>query len=331
MSNLLLRIDGGEYSGRQIWLRPGQVVRVGSSYRCDCQLPHAPRLSPEHFEVGLRRGGGFLKTLDGQSPIMVNGQVIQQGAVQNGDQITAGSLSFSVHVEGVEGAAGPHGMGESNATVPCLDWQEMGNGLSVCDFAEPLSLGSPVLRALGTAGLWLATASADISKELTESVGSSGGQFVDQLVVQPFHQLHDHSPWEDRFESGRAIGLVGPMSAADFAALAPLSALLAAPENLGPYFDAAQAVVARTLLTNMQAILLPDAPQKFRLITETDRTDELRLDAAEPMMETGPPTSDGIVSPEGSDESSSFDPYSEITTDTVMFEGQFSPDDIMEW
>lgn len=341
MSNLILRIDGGEHSGRQIWLQPGQVVRVGSSYRCDCQLPNVPDLSPEHFEVGMQPTGAFLRSLDRASPLLLNGQVIQQGTVQSGDQIVVGPLRFSVQLDATAGASpSPPGSGAAAAasvsqSLPVVDWQDMGNGLACQEFTGLTDPQAAILQSLATHELFLVTASHNLSPELTQSLTAHGGRWVDQVVAQPYQQLHDFAAWQQGFAGGRVLGLLQPLGADSFANIAPLSALLATPDVLPPYFDVADPVVGRTLLNSFGGFLLPAAGGgSFRLITELDRTKSLMI-SDQPILTPRSSAADGIQSSDPSDNDltseQAFDPYSETTTDTVMFEGQFSPDDIIEW
>jgi hypothetical protein len=319
MSNLILRIDRGSHAGRQIWLQPGQVVRVGASMRCDCHLPGA-YLGEEHFEVALRSSGAFVTALN-SAPTVLNGQVVQQGVVRDGDQIVAGTLQFSIHLDGVESQTPSP---TDSVTIPTIDWRSLENGLVCFDIADSLTIESPLLQSFLPDGFWLATAVADLPANIADQHASSGGVWVDQIAAQPFETLTDLEHWGRRWSQDRVIGIIGELNGEQQANISALSALLAIPDSLWQYFDAAEPVVGLTFLANMKAILLPSPT--FRLITVGDRAESLFSEGL--FIEAGVP--------QGDDPPNDFDPYSESDFgsrqfDSVALEENFRPDEDLNW
>lgn len=324
MSNLVLRIDGGPHKGRQIWIQPGQVVRVGSSARCDCHLSGA-YLSEEHFEVTLQPSGAFLKALDAALTV-INGQVVQQGVVRDGDQIVAGTVQFSIELDGLAQEVSPH----DSVAIPEIGWRLLGNNIACLDIDEPPTFEGPFLHSFVSDGFWLATAAADLPAEIAKDHEANGGFWIDQIAVQPFENLSNFDGWGQRWSQNRVIGIVGTLGETERSGLEMLSAMLAEPDRLFDFFEEPKHVVGLTFLANMKAILLPTP--SFRLLTMEDRQDSLFPDG---MFIQGNTRSAGGKE-EDIKETVDFDPYAAsdfggTPFDSVTLDDDFHPDQDLNW
>lgn len=105
--SVTLSVIQGPYVGRQIQLGAGQVFRVGRTDRSEHAFPDDTYLSGAHFEVGCDEQGCWIRDLGSSNGTFINGAKIEQVAVQEGDQISAGETVFLVQPVGQEQVAVP--------------------------------------------------------------------------------------------------------------------------------------------------------------------------------------------------------------------------------
>ena len=105
--SVTLAVIQGPYVGRQIQLGAGQVFRVGRTDRSEHAFPDDTYLSGAHFEVGCDEQGCWIRDLGSSNGTFINGAKIEQAAVQEGDQISAGETVFLVQPAGQEQVTAP--------------------------------------------------------------------------------------------------------------------------------------------------------------------------------------------------------------------------------
>ncbi|MCU1273718.1 MAG: uncharacterized protein JWO48_1149 [Bryobacterales bacterium] len=102
-----LSIIAGPHAGQEIQVGEGQVFRIGRTERSDHPLPGDTYLSGAHFEIGCYAQECRVRDLGSSNGTLVNGALITETAVRNGDHIAAGETTFVVHVTQAEPEAVP--------------------------------------------------------------------------------------------------------------------------------------------------------------------------------------------------------------------------------
>jgi hypothetical protein len=99
---ITLSIIAGPHAGQQIEVGEGQLCRIGRTERSDHPLPGDTYLSGAHFEIGCYREESRVRDLGSSNGTLLNGALITEAAIRNGDHIAAGETTFVVHVEQIE-------------------------------------------------------------------------------------------------------------------------------------------------------------------------------------------------------------------------------------
>ena len=99
-----LFIACGSNAGQQIPVSAGQPVLVGRTSRSDYAFPGDTYLSGVHFEIACNEGECAVRDLGSSNGTFVNGARIEQAAVKDGDQISAGEMTFLVQFSSGEQA-----------------------------------------------------------------------------------------------------------------------------------------------------------------------------------------------------------------------------------
>src|SRR5260370_4291617 len=104
-----LFIVNGSNAGRQIPVGAGQTVRVGRTSRADYAFPNDSYLSGVHFEVNCNGDECAIRDLGSSNGTFVNGARLEQTAVgvKDGDQISAGEMTFLVQASSGEQSTAP--------------------------------------------------------------------------------------------------------------------------------------------------------------------------------------------------------------------------------
>jgi hypothetical protein len=101
---VVLFIATGSNVGQQISIDAGQTVRIGRTSRSDYAFPNDSYLSGAHFEVNCNGADCAVRDLGSSNGTFVNGARIDQTAVgvKDGDQISAGEMTFLVQISAGE-------------------------------------------------------------------------------------------------------------------------------------------------------------------------------------------------------------------------------------
>lgn len=94
-----LVIASGADAGRQVTLLPGQQCQVGRSPRADLVLPADMCMSSVHFAIEAGAETCMLRDLGSRNGTFLNGAMVHEAVVNNGDQVFAGETAFMVQVE----------------------------------------------------------------------------------------------------------------------------------------------------------------------------------------------------------------------------------------
>lgn len=99
-----LFIATGSNAGQQIPVGVGQTVRLGRTSRSDYAFPDDTYLSSLHFEIVCNESECAVRDLGSSNGTFVNGARIEQAAVavKDGDQISAGEMTFLVQFSSAE-------------------------------------------------------------------------------------------------------------------------------------------------------------------------------------------------------------------------------------
>ncbi|MBC8872042.1 MAG: DUF2169 domain-containing protein, partial [Planctomycetes bacterium] len=97
--SVVVEIMEGSGGGRKAWLRPGQVLTVGSSEKADFAMPHDSRMSRAHFELRHGLAACHIRDLDSTNGVFVNGVRVGEATLGSGDEIAAGHSKFVVRFE----------------------------------------------------------------------------------------------------------------------------------------------------------------------------------------------------------------------------------------
>jgi len=99
-----LFIATGSNAGQQIPVGAGQAVRIGRTSRSDYAFPNDTYLSGVHFEIGCNEAECAIRDLGSSNGTFVNGARLEQApvAVKDGDQISAGEMTFLVQFSSLE-------------------------------------------------------------------------------------------------------------------------------------------------------------------------------------------------------------------------------------
>ncbi len=104
---LLLEATSGPHQGKKIVIRAGQIATFGRTDRADYAFPGDEQMSGLHFSLECRPEGCQVRDLQSANGTFVNGNRIQDAAIQHSDVIKAGKSSFLVHIEAAVTKAEP--------------------------------------------------------------------------------------------------------------------------------------------------------------------------------------------------------------------------------
>src|SRR5438128_2041566 len=93
-----LEVQSGSQAGKQLPLRPGQIALVGRNRGNDLSLPDDFDLAGAHFALECGYDQCRLRNLAAAAGTLVNGQRVEQVALKDCDEITAGETTFVVRL-----------------------------------------------------------------------------------------------------------------------------------------------------------------------------------------------------------------------------------------
>jgi pSer/pThr/pTyr-binding forkhead associated (FHA) protein len=96
---LILTVRTGPESGREIVIQPGGTARVGRRTPAEFVFPDDPGMSRLHFAVECTGGITRIQDLNSSNGTWVNGRRVSDAVLDDGDEITAGRVTFGVRVE----------------------------------------------------------------------------------------------------------------------------------------------------------------------------------------------------------------------------------------
>jgi hypothetical protein len=96
---LILTVRTGPESGGEIVIQSGGTARVGRRTPAEFVFPDDPGMSRLHFAVECIGGITRIQDLNSSNGTWVNGRRVSDAVLHDGDEITAGRVTFGVHVE----------------------------------------------------------------------------------------------------------------------------------------------------------------------------------------------------------------------------------------
>src|SRR5262245_9610259 len=84
---------------RKFWRLDGDVMILGRASHCDLGLV-SPEVAPIHCVLVRISGGWKLRDCSGRVGTRVNGRLIQEALLTDGDIIQVGNFSFQAHLPG---------------------------------------------------------------------------------------------------------------------------------------------------------------------------------------------------------------------------------------
>ncbi|HAF13950.1 MAG TPA: hypothetical protein DCK99_09685 [Blastocatellia bacterium] len=95
---LVLEVISGPHRGERIKVGVGGIVRVGRTRKADVVLAD-DFLSSAHFALECDSKGSRLRDLNSRNGTKLNGELIIEAALKNGDRVFAGRTDFTVRLE----------------------------------------------------------------------------------------------------------------------------------------------------------------------------------------------------------------------------------------
>ncbi len=113
MDEIELRVIGGPHTGHSVRV-PRSGLVIGRTSAADVVLDQDPLISSRHFSIHADGNTWLFRDLESRNGTRVNGQPVSSGALQDGDQFSAGSTVFQVSC-GTD-AASPQSMSDRQAS-----------------------------------------------------------------------------------------------------------------------------------------------------------------------------------------------------------------------
>ena len=95
---LTLMIVDGPLAGEAVTIGPGATVRVGRSKTADFFVMD-PNMSRIHFILAWECDQWLVRDLSSRNGVELNGQVVEEAAVRDGDRIVAGFTTFQIRID----------------------------------------------------------------------------------------------------------------------------------------------------------------------------------------------------------------------------------------
>jgi pSer/pThr/pTyr-binding forkhead associated (FHA) protein len=97
LAEVVVEVTSGT-GDQRLLLHPGERRSVGSTHWADFPVEGDERMAEVHFVVKCESNHCVVRNIDSAHDTYVNGQRINQAPLADGDQITAGGTTFSVHI-----------------------------------------------------------------------------------------------------------------------------------------------------------------------------------------------------------------------------------------
>ena len=95
---MVVHVDAPGSGGAKVWLRENQCLRVGRTEWADLAVPEDPALAVVHFELHSAHSMCWVRDLDTTAGTFVNGALVVEHRLQDGDVIEAGATRFHVAI-----------------------------------------------------------------------------------------------------------------------------------------------------------------------------------------------------------------------------------------
>src|SRR5260370_2066668 len=103
---VILEAVSGPIAGRRIEIRAGTILRIGRTAKSDYALGEDSYLSGQHFAIENDGAGARARDLGSSNGTFVNGERVTSDTVlSEGDSLTAGGSTFTVHLDTVTAPA----------------------------------------------------------------------------------------------------------------------------------------------------------------------------------------------------------------------------------
>jgi gamma-glutamylcyclotransferase (GGCT)/AIG2-like uncharacterized protein YtfP len=100
---VILEAVSGPIAGRRIEVRSGTILRIGRTAKSDYALGEDSYLSGQHFAIENDGNEARARDLGSSNGTFVNGErVVSENVLREGDSLTAGGSTFTIHLEGNE-------------------------------------------------------------------------------------------------------------------------------------------------------------------------------------------------------------------------------------
>jgi len=97
---VILEAVSGPVAGRRIEVRAGTILRIGRTAKSDYALGEDSYLSGQHFAIENNGNEARARDLGSSNGTFVNGErVVSENVLREGDSLTAGGSTFTIHIE----------------------------------------------------------------------------------------------------------------------------------------------------------------------------------------------------------------------------------------
>ena len=104
---VILEAVSGPVTGRRIEIRAGSILRIGRTAKSDYALSEDSYLSGQHFAVECDGTQARVRDLGSSNGTFINGNRITEHVAQEGDSLTAGGSTFTIHLESAASGSPP--------------------------------------------------------------------------------------------------------------------------------------------------------------------------------------------------------------------------------
>ena len=95
---VILEVISGPFQGKRIEAKVGETVRIGRTTKADVAMEDS-FMSGEHFSIACHLRTCRLKDLNSRNGTQLNGKMITEEYLNDGDQVHAGRTDFTVQIE----------------------------------------------------------------------------------------------------------------------------------------------------------------------------------------------------------------------------------------
>ncbi|MFO0948576.1 MAG: FHA domain-containing protein [Planctomycetota bacterium] len=142
----IFTVLSGLESGQSIVLRGGQTATVGRGAKADFSFPRDMLMSRLHFSITCLGNGCRLTDLGSSNGTKVNGELVTEKQLKQGDRISAGSTEFSVSLQALPPAGEPSERTTHRIVIPTGGPAASGGGESEETVAASPRLFESALR-----------------------------------------------------------------------------------------------------------------------------------------------------------------------------------------